>query len=430
MYEYQKQNIVIVGAGMAGLLNAIALRKALPMAKISIYEKASELKGLGGALMLWPTGIKRLRDLGLSNIVDELDVKINYTTMYDDENKLLYKGDLNKFYEKTGDAIITVERAKLQALLLKAAQERNIDIHLNHTYVDVFESSGTGTTVTFTDNAKGKNIQVNADLVIAADGANSAIRKEKIEKDATLEYTGLCVWIGILDKGTVDFPLDQTYFQPWHNAGVWICPLNDGRQGFYAYYRMEEKDFKPVEQGKKLAQLKELYNDKLNEQSPFNAKILNAPENEHTYAGPTYEVKGLTTWISAGGRILLTGDAAHATSPTHGYNTSSAADDAYVLMESIKHHQGNILAAVKDYERVRKPVAEKFLAQEANDRNVVFTGDKTFAMQRNQVIKTLDPNDPFSEWRVLILDNSMEKQLAELKQPTVVNNNNLMKNKK
>lgn len=427
---YNKPNIVIVGAGMAGLLNAIAIRNALPTANISIYEKATELKGLGGALMLWPTGIKRLRDLGLSNIVDALDVKINYTTFYDDENNLLYKGDLNKFYEKTGDSIITVERAKLQALLLKAAQERNIDIHLNHTYVDVFESTGTGTTVTFT-NPAGKNIQVNADLVIAADGANSSIRQEKIQKEARLEYTGLCVWISILDKGTVDFPLDQTYFQPWHNAGVWICPLNDGRQGFYAYYRMEEKDFKPVEQGNKLAQLKVLYSDKINDQSPFNAQVLNAPENEHTYAGATYELKGLTTWISKGGRILLTGDAAHATSPTHGYNTSSAAEDAYVLMESIKLHQGNLVAAARGYERVRMPVAQKFMAQEAKDAKVAFTGDKAFAIERNKIIKTLDPNDPFSEWCALILDTTMEKQLAELKQPTAENNNNnLMQNKK
>lgn len=68
-YSEQLQ-VVIVGAGIAGLTSAIAL-KAHPGIKVQIFDKARELREVGASIALGPNGLRTLEKVGIHNALDD-----------------------------------------------------------------------------------------------------------------------------------------------------------------------------------------------------------------------------------------------------------------------------------------------------------------------------------------------------------------------
>ena len=70
MAETQQLKLAIVGAGIAGLATAIAL-KDHPGLDIQIYERASELREIGASIALGPNGMRKLDLFGVENALDD-----------------------------------------------------------------------------------------------------------------------------------------------------------------------------------------------------------------------------------------------------------------------------------------------------------------------------------------------------------------------
>lgn len=63
-------DIAIIGAGIAGLTAAIALRKH-PLVNVVVYDKASVLREIGASIALGPNGLRTLQRLGLDDVIAE-----------------------------------------------------------------------------------------------------------------------------------------------------------------------------------------------------------------------------------------------------------------------------------------------------------------------------------------------------------------------
>lgn len=70
MSEAPNLRIAIIGAGIAGLTAAIALRDE-PGVDVQIYEKTSELREVGATIALGPNGMRTLERLGVTDALDE-----------------------------------------------------------------------------------------------------------------------------------------------------------------------------------------------------------------------------------------------------------------------------------------------------------------------------------------------------------------------
>ncbi|PPQ74337.1 hypothetical protein CVT24_000691 [Panaeolus cyanescens] len=71
-------------------------------------------------------------------------------------------------------------------------------------------------------------------------------------------------------------------------------------------------------------------------------------------------IKPLPSWVS--GRAVILGDAAHAMTPHQGSGAGQAIEDAYILSTILGHpntNLSNIGSALKIYDRLRRPVAQK-----------------------------------------------------------------------
>jgi salicylate hydroxylase len=70
MAERERLRIAIVGAGIAGLTAAIALKNH-PAIDVQIYEQASKLREIGASIALGPNGLRTLERLGVHNALDD-----------------------------------------------------------------------------------------------------------------------------------------------------------------------------------------------------------------------------------------------------------------------------------------------------------------------------------------------------------------------
>lgn len=62
--------VVIVGAGIAGLTVGIALRQH-PHINVKLYDKAAELREIGASIALGPNGLRTLERLGLDDVISD-----------------------------------------------------------------------------------------------------------------------------------------------------------------------------------------------------------------------------------------------------------------------------------------------------------------------------------------------------------------------
>jgi salicylate hydroxylase len=170
----QKLNIAILGAGIAGLTLAIAL-KSHPHINTTIYEKATELKEIGASIALGPNGLRTLEKLGLSNVIS-------------DENGFRGTGTAGMVYRhwKTNEIIGTdmhsdvkewlhqttrFHRGHLHGKLVEHVPREGIKLGKKVVGVEFEEE---GVIIIFKDGSR-----VLADIVVGADGLRS-VRSNKV----------------------------------------------------------------------------------------------------------------------------------------------------------------------------------------------------------------------------------------------------------
>ncbi|KAF8992591.1 hypothetical protein BDQ17DRAFT_1432263 [Cyathus striatus] len=174
-----KQRVAIVGAGIAGLAFALALTRLVPDVEIDIYEQAQEIKEIGAGLGFWPRTWEILKSLGVDEALAEhlpkdkkpsYDKTLVWRIMKSDEG---VGKDIFEFYHTGG--INLFHRAAVQKTLLDSLPP-NVHVHLSYCLVSYAE---TDKAVLLNFDEQPSKI---CELLVAADGINSNIRKEFIGK--------------------------------------------------------------------------------------------------------------------------------------------------------------------------------------------------------------------------------------------------------
>lgn len=161
--------VAIVGAGIAGLTAAIALRQQ-PNITVTLYEQAGELKEIGASIALGPNGLRTLQRLGLHNAIsDEVAFRgpSNIPMIYRHwkTNEIVGKDlhdDVNEYLHRTA----RYHRGHLHSALLEHVP-RDI-IHLNKRLVSATADPEDGVVLEFLDGTV-----ATADLLLGADGLRS-----------------------------------------------------------------------------------------------------------------------------------------------------------------------------------------------------------------------------------------------------------------
>ncbi|KAI8352652.1 hypothetical protein B0O80DRAFT_499355 [Mortierella sp. GBAus27b] len=163
-------NIIIVGAGIAGLSFAIMLERA-GMQRYMIFEKAPEIRSQGSAIVLSAIVLRCFEQLDLLHELIAVS-KPTYGNVFVDEDLNLI-GHLSSAYfgERYGYPNIVISRPDLHAILLRHVPAHKILYSKKVLSLDQ-SSESTGPKIRCSDNS-----EYRCDIIVGADGAYSGIRQ-------------------------------------------------------------------------------------------------------------------------------------------------------------------------------------------------------------------------------------------------------------
>ena len=335
--------ILIVGAGIGGLVSALCLNKK--GYEVEIYEQSEVLSELGAGVQLSPNATRVLDYLKLT---DDLKPHVfeprsfqflNYKT-----EKIISKRELgSKIKDDFGFPNFDVHRADLQKVLLNKAEEEGIKINTNMKVIDVGNEENKA-------YIKINEEKIKADIVIGADGIHSIVREKIFEKKES-SFTGNVAWRMLIP---VDL-LPRDLILP--DTTVWLGP----KKHFVSYHVSGGKNLNCVclveqdgwtneswsERGN-IEDLREVYNG-WNQTIETLLKIAN-PNTLYRWA--LHDRPPMKQWSK--GRIILLGDAAHPMLPFLAQGAAMAIEDGAVLADCISSYKDKE-KSLKYFEQIRKP---------------------------------------------------------------------------
>jgi 2-polyprenyl-6-methoxyphenol hydroxylase-like FAD-dependent oxidoreductase len=326
------ERILIVGGGIAGLTVAVALRQR--GFDPELVERETAWRAVGAGIAMQPNATRVLRTLGVGTAFERAGAKLRRFVFCSRVGETLSAIDLEELWGDVGP-FIGVKRVKLQAALLSTVG--GIRCRLGAS-VSSLKQADRRVTVGFNDSAAGEY-----DLVIGADGIASTVRLLAISA-ASPSYAGQMVWRGLAPIR----PQGLAEVQFWLGDGCFfgLYPVGDRCTYFFGYVTEPRRHYDPPNGC--LARLRDRF-------ATFGAPVLeylaSLEDDEQIHCSAVEELH-LPEWRC--GRVLLIGDAAHASSPMMGQGGCMAIEDAFVLAELLSSSQ-NVEDALDAYVRRRRP---------------------------------------------------------------------------
>jgi kynurenine 3-monooxygenase len=335
--------IAIIGGGPAGSLLAILLaRRGL---RPLVIERSPPFGGgtPGGGrsinLALAARGLAALRRAALDADVGPLLISMRGRMLHDPHGRQRFLA----YGQRAKEEIYSVSRADLNELLYKIAAARHgVEYRFNALCVDL-EADGTP----IVETADGRH-RLDADLVFAADGAGSEVRR------ALASLGAITAEESLLDHGYKEltiaaaqdggFALEPHALHIWPRGRFMLIALPNPDHTFTATLFLPHTG-RPSFASVGTAEVTRFFRETFADAVPlFPSLSRDYASNPVGHLGTVH----CRPW-SFGDKLLLVGDAAHAIVPFHGQGMNAAFEDCVVLDELLERHGS---AAGYDWPRI------------------------------------------------------------------------------
>ena len=361
--------VAIIGAGIGGLAAACALRQR--GFEIALYERATRLGEVGAGLQIGPNSVKVFRALGLEDALRRNAFEpTNMVSLNWDDARLRHREPLKAVAtEKYGAPYMTAHRADIHTMLRAAIGDAPLRLGANCIGADTVN----GTAVAhFADGS-----DIEADVVIAADGIRSAIRAQHFGADQP-RFTEMMAWRCMVPMDCVprrvgpggSVTLERGEYFGWIGPNGHIICYPIGANGDVLNIFGGHVTGQWVEESWSVPSSRE---ELIAAKAGWNEALLDMFRHvDDVFKWGIYDRDPLPEWTR--GRVTLLGDAAHPTMPTLAQGANMAIEDGYVLARNLARHADDIDAALKSYVAERQPRTSRITlqsrAQFANNRKV------------------------------------------------------------
>ena len=391
---------IIVGGGIGGLVTALKLRRT--GISVKVFESVETIKALGVGINLLPHSVRVLTDLGLAEELEQTGLPTAELMYVNKFGQKIWQEDrgINAGYKWPQ---YSIHRGRLQMLLLKTVKEQlGEEAVLTGHHLTSFENEMNGVAAHFENKKTGESLGTyRADIMIAADGIHSVVRKFFYPNEGLPKYSGRILWRGITEA----------------------TPYLTGRSMIMAGYQDQKFVAYPIcpdtaAQGSSLVNwIAELNVETMPDRADWNKEIdkekfapafknwdfgwLNVPkiieEAEAVYEFPMVDRDPLPQWTFE--RITLLGDAAHPMYPIGSNGASQAILDADAL--------GQVIAEQQEQDAVTTLKAYEALRREAT-ANIVLTNRQNGPEVVMQIVEDRAPNG-FANLDDIISDTELEE---------------------
>jgi FAD-dependent urate hydroxylase len=327
--------ILVVGAGIAGL--AVARTLARADFEVEVVERKPEWREAGTGIYLPGNAARALRALGLEQAVMERAVAIPRQRISDRRGRLLVEVDLAELWDGVG-ACFALPRPDLHDVLLEAAREAGIRMG-----VEVRALSAQNGTLSV---ELGDGTSDDYDLVVGADGVHSTVRRLAFGEHAIARPVGQLGW-----RFLADCPAEITTWSVMlgHRTAFLTIPMGNGRVYCYGDVVSASGEDRDDDLGSLFSGFAE----------PVPS-LIDSIQDRSLVHRSTIEEVALDSWVR--GRVVLVGDAAHATSPNMAEGAAMALEDALVLAECLQRSDV-VPTALSAFEARRRPRTDWVRAQ-------------------------------------------------------------------
>ena len=343
--------LTLIGSGLTGPLLAMSLvQRGFP---VELYERRSDMRrvhisaGRSINLALSTRGIHALRQAGVFEQIQKIIIPMRGRMMH------AVTGDLTfmPYGKDETEVINAVSRAELNIALMNAAEAHGVPILFNRRCTGFDLRSGT---VYLRTHETGPRVTIETGVVIATDGAGSAIRTAMLKlprfnfSQQYLDYGYKELIIPAAPDGSHVFETHALHIWPRGTFMLIALPNIDGTFGCILFLPFEgETSFAALDTEAKLRTFfKAQFPDAL-ELMPDLAK--------NFFANPTGAMVTIkcSPWY-VDGRALLLGDAAHAIVPFFGQGMNCAFEDCTYFLELLDRLGPDWPALFAEFENSRK----------------------------------------------------------------------------
>ncbi|MES9511092.1 FAD-dependent monooxygenase [Streptomyces sp. NPDC000609] len=329
--------VLIHGGGIGGLTLATALARRGHT--VEVAELRDELDALGVGIIQPSNALHVMREIGALDDCLEAGFEWEILTIADPAGNTLAEIP----QPRMGDAPSNngIPRPALARVLNSAAVGAGAKIRFGTTITELTDD-GAGVDVTLSDGSTGR-----WDLVVGFDGIGSPLRTRLYGDRYTPEYTGFANWrVTVPRQPRVRGVVMGTAGK---EAKALLTPITEELMYLGAVFA-ESADFRPDP---------ERAHEELTERlAMFSGPVAEALATVTDPASVVYSRISQVTveepWHV--GRVVLAGDAAHASTPHIAQGAAMAVEDALVLAESLDAEDG-VAAALDAWEARRRPRA-------------------------------------------------------------------------
>jgi 2-polyprenyl-6-methoxyphenol hydroxylase-like FAD-dependent oxidoreductase len=314
-----KAKILIIGGGIGGLTSAIALRRSGH--EVTVIEKDPDWSVYGVGIIQQSNVIRAMKQLDLVDDYIAAGVPFDKVAVHLPDGTCIAEVPIPRLVDGY-PASMGIGRPALHKILGDRTIAAGADVRLGVT-VDRLDDRGEAVKVRFSDGGEAE-----FDIVVGADGVYSQTRNMIIPDAPEPEYTGQAVW-----RYNFPRPADLDALHAYNGPiGAGLVPIN--AELMYMFVTTPEPD-KPRYPPDQLA-------------AAMRSKIIDHPAPQiRAFAEQITDDEGVVyrpmdammlygDWHS--GRVVLLGDAVHATTPHLGQGAGMAIEDSLVLAEEIGRH--------------------------------------------------------------------------------------------
>ena len=327
-----------------------------------VYEKRSSSHKQGAAIILSPNALRILDSLGAYERIRKQGFNFKALTYKNEAGETTdsYYFGHAELYGYDG---LRIDRHIVIDALLALLQEHGIVVSYEKQFSHIISETAERVAFAFADGT-----ETSAPLLIGADGVHSLVRKQ-IFPSSGATYSGMMAMIGQIETAKIRFPTDN-YDLPIHIAaepGAFLIVPEDygGSKTMAAMQKWfpgrDQAGWKALRANR--SEVLRIYRGELDQWPDVARSAIESVTAENLNIWPFYLAPKLQRWMSATGRIVIIGDAAHAIPPSAGQGVNQAVEDSYMLALVLSKisHQIPMARALEFWQTFRQERVKKVI---------------------------------------------------------------------
>jgi 2-polyprenyl-6-methoxyphenol hydroxylase-like FAD-dependent oxidoreductase len=334
------QQILVVGAGIAGLATAVALqRRGLD---VTVIEERTDTTS-GAGISIWPNALAALDEIGLGDAVRNAGGRVTAGALRWRDGSWLRHPSPLRLVKALGEPLVVIRRSTLTTILTNAIADGTMHHGLS---ARELVTTGDGVRVTLSDATTREPA-----AVVGADGTRSVVARH-LNGTLTDRYAGYTAWRGVADC-TIDPDVAGEVMGPDIEFGH--VPLGPDHTYWFATERAPEGRIAPQGELNYLKAKFASWTDPIPD-------VLAATDPADVLHNDLYDRDQARQWSR--GPVVAVGDAAHPMRPHLGQGGCQGLEDAAILA-SFVDRSDDLATAFSRFASFRKPRVRSLVRESA-----------------------------------------------------------------